>query len=185
MADLDAAGDLERRTAHRARVAAQHLGCLDDAVGHEVATGDQVDDMPAGGVGTGDPAGAIDDARIDDVPDSRRLVLTQCARADVALRQQWVLGEVVFAEGLDLGRRDLGFEALHVHVAIARHTDSEGSGRAVGMTQLHHQVLQRVGRRPDTVGAPQIVAAVHQIDQRLDGGGVGRVVHLCRRRVGP
>ena len=46
--DLDAAGDLQRRAARRARVPVAHVGDVDHAVGREVAPGDEVDDVPAG-----------------------------------------------------------------------------------------------------------------------------------------
>ena len=68
VADLDAAGDLEGAAApfgHGSPVA--HLGGLDRAVAGEVAAGDQVEDVPARLVGAGDPAGALDDARVEQV----------------------------------------------------------------------------------------------------------------------
>src|SRR5688572_26977478 len=60
VADLDAARGLELTTAPRARVARPDLGSLDRAVGGEVATGDEVDDVVALLVGPGDPPGALD-----------------------------------------------------------------------------------------------------------------------------
>ena len=47
VADLDAAGDLERAAARRARVAVAHLGRLDHAVGGEVAAVDETEHVAA------------------------------------------------------------------------------------------------------------------------------------------
>ena len=85
------------------------------------------DDVPAGLVGAGDPLRAVDDARVDEEADAGGLVLAQRTRPDVALDQQRVLGEVVLAERLDLGRRDLRLEPLHVDVAVAGHADRQRS----------------------------------------------------------
>ena len=47
------------------------------------------------------------------------------AGPDVALGQRRVGGEVVLGERLDLGRRDLRLEPLHVDVAVAGHADRQ------------------------------------------------------------
>ena len=96
--------------------------------------------------------------------------------ADVALGQRRVGGEVGLAERLRLGRVHRGLEPLHVDVAVARHADGQRLDRAVGVAQLDDHVLQRVGRRPLAVGAAQVGAGVHQVDERRDRRRVGRVV---------
>ena len=56
----------------RARVTVAHLGCLDRAVRGEVAAGDEVEHVPAGLVGPGDPRGARPDVRVQEVAHLRR-----------------------------------------------------------------------------------------------------------------
>ena len=56
------------------------------------------------------------------------------AGADVALDERRVGGEVGLGEGLDLGRLDLGAEALLVDLAVAGHADGERLARAVGVS---------------------------------------------------
>ncbi len=72
LTDLDTAGQLQRTGSVRCRIAEHHLGGFDRAVGDEVASGDEVEDVAAGLVGSGDPAGAVDDAGVEQVPDLRR-----------------------------------------------------------------------------------------------------------------
>ena len=74
VADLDAAGDLDGRATRRADVAVEHFGGLDRAVASEVATGDQIDHVMVVVVGAGDPGGAVDDARVEQVSDARCVV---------------------------------------------------------------------------------------------------------------
>ena len=65
---------LQRAAAVGHGVAVAHLGGLDRAAGRpaggEVTAGDEVDHVPAGLVGAGDPAGAADDARVEQVADA-------------------------------------------------------------------------------------------------------------------
>ena len=56
------------------------------------------------------------------------LVGAERARADVALGQRGLRGEVGLVERLELGRRDLRLEPLHVDVAVARHADRQRLG---------------------------------------------------------
>ena len=92
--------------------------------------------MVAGRVGAGDPARALDDARVDDEPDTRRAVGAERPRADVALDERRVGGEVVLGERLDLGRGDLRLEPLQVDVAVAGNADGERLDGAVGWRSL-------------------------------------------------
>ncbi len=123
VADLDAAGDLDRRFADRAHVAVADLGSLDRAVGGEVTTGDEVDHVVARTIGAGDPGGAVDDAGIEEVPDARLLRGSEHTGADVALDECGMGGEVLLGERLRFGRRHLGLESLHVDLAIAGQPD--------------------------------------------------------------
>ena len=114
-----------RVAAARARVALAHLGRLDRAVAGEVAAGDEVEDVPARLVGAGDPAGALDDARVEQVADTSRLVGAQRGRPDVAADQPGVVGEVGLGERLDERRVHLRAEPLEVDLAVAGHADGE------------------------------------------------------------
>ncbi len=111
VAHLDAAGVCSVPSQHGAGVAVADLGGLDGAVGREVAPGHQVEHVRPGDVGAGDPAGALDDARVDEVADAGGVLLPQHAGADVALRERGVLGEVLLVEGLDLDGLELAARA--------------------------------------------------------------------------
>ena len=80
VAHLDAARGRQRVVAVRAGVARAHLGGLDRAVGGEVAARDEVDDVLPGDVGTGDPAGALGDARVEQVADAARALAARARR---------------------------------------------------------------------------------------------------------
>ena len=134
--------------------------------------------MAAGLVGAGDPLGARHDARVEQVADARGPAAAERARSDVALHERGVRGEVGLVERQHLGGTDLGLEPLQVDLAVAGHADGERLAPAVGVAEHHDDVLQRVGGRPGAVGAPQVVARVEEVDQRLDRGGVGRVDDL-------
>src|SRR6476646_11003097 len=126
VAHLDAARGLERAVlAVRAGVTVADLGGLDGAVRGEVTPGDQVDDVAAVDVGAGDPAGALDDARVDEVADARGVLLAQHLGADVALDQRRVLPELRLVEGLDLGGLHLPLEPLLVDLAVAGDADRD------------------------------------------------------------
>ena len=68
--DLDATRDRQRLAAPRALVVVAHFGRLDDAVGGEVASGDQIDHVATVLVSAGDPARSVDDSRVDQVTDT-------------------------------------------------------------------------------------------------------------------
>ena len=50
------------------------------------------------------------------------------------------------------------------------------------MLELDHHVLERVGCGPVAIGATQFGLGVEEIDQALDGGGVGGIGYECCRR---
>ena len=80
MPHLDAARRLQPVPARRAGVTVAHLRGLDGAVGGEVAAGDEVEDVVAGRVGSGDPRGAVDDAGVDEVADAGRVARCRARR---------------------------------------------------------------------------------------------------------
>ena len=131
-----------------AGVAVAHLGGLDGAVGGEVATGDEVEHVAAVHVGTGDPAGALDDPRVEQVADARLRGLPQRAGADVALRQRGVLRELGLVHRLDLGRLHHPLEPLLVDVTITGQPDGQRLAGAVGVLEHHQHVLQGVAGVP-------------------------------------
>ena len=137
--------------------------------------------MGAGDVGAGDPAGALDDARVDEEPDAGLRLLPQRLGTDVALHQRRVLGELGLVHGLDLDRLELALEALLVDVAVAGHADREGFAGAVGVLEHDQHVLERVAGRPGTVVAR--VGLVEVGDEGVDGRGVGGVLGVRGGRV--
>ena len=143
VAHLDAPRDDQRRAAARAAVAVADLDRADLALGHEVAAAHHERGVLAGLVRAGDPGDALDDERVDQVAD---LPVGQLLRADVALDQLGVLGQIGRLGLRHLGRLELSAEPLHVHLAVAGHADDEqlplGRSRRPG---LDDQVLQRVG----------------------------------------
>ena len=80
VAHLDAAGGDEGARPVGRRVALADLGRLDRAVGGEVATRDEVEDVAAVDVRPGHPRGAVDDAGVDEVADAAGVVLAEHAR---------------------------------------------------------------------------------------------------------
>ncbi len=157
--------------------------------------------MAAGRVRAGDPARAGDDARVEEVAHRvplgglprRRVgravrgrlaarVRAEHLRADVALDELGVGGEVGVRGRLDLGGLERRADALEVDLAVARQPDDDDLAAAVRVRQREHDVLQRVGRRPRAVLAG--VARVRELDERGDGRGVGRVLDVRGRGVG-
>ena len=152
---------------------AQHLGGLDDAVPGEVAAGDEVEHVLAGLVGAGDPAGAGDDAGVDQVADLRLALRAEHLRPDVALDQRGVAGEV--GERLDLGRaRPAASSRLASTSRSPGRPMTSGSRRAVGVHERDDDVLQRRGGGVAGVGEQLL----RHRDQRLDGRGVRGVLDV-------
>ena len=121
-------------TADRAGVAVADLGDVDGAVAGEVAAGHQVEHVAARNVRAGDPAGAVDDAGVEEVADAGGLLLAERAGADVALGQRGPRGEVGLAEGLeDDALAELGLEPLGVDLAVAGQPDGQRLDGAVGV----------------------------------------------------
>ena len=137
-------------------------------VAGEVAAGHQVEHVAAVDVGAGDPAGALDDAGVEQEAHAGRLLLPEGAGADVALGQARPGGEVGLAERLeDDALAELGLQPLGVDLPVAGQPDGEGLGRAVGVPHREDDVLQGVGGGPGPVVARVLLVEV--VDQRLDG----------------
>ena len=183
VAHLEALLHAQAAAALRADIVRLDLGRLDRPVGDEVPPGDEVDHVVAGLVRAGDPPGAVHHARVEQVADSRRVLLSQRTGPDVALHERGVGREVRLLERLGEARCDLGLEPLHVELAVAREADGEGRELAVGGAHVDDHVLERVGRNPRPVAAGE--ALVDECDERVDGRRVGRVLDPGRWRVGP
>ena len=174
---LDAARRLQRVAARGAGVAVADLGGLDRAVGGEVTTRDEVDDVTPRLVGAGDPRGALADPRVEHVADAGRPPGTEHARADVPLGEHGVRRELLVVERLDGRRLDLGAQPLLVDLTVTGQSDRQRLARAVGVHEHDEHVLQRVGRGPrPPVGSRE--RAVEVRDERVDRRGVGGVLDV-------
>src|SRR5699024_1815150 len=133
------AGQLQRSGAVGGGIADGHLGGFDRAVGHEVAAGDEVEDVAAGLIGAGDPAGAVDDAGVEEIADLRRRfeaedrVVEVVAGPDVALDELGVGGEV------------LGCCGLAIDLAVAAPAGAGGPG-GVDRTDTRHAAAGDLAR---------------------------------------
>src|SRR5205814_942635 len=146
VAHLDAPLQVERMAALRAWIAGADLGCVDRAVRLEVAPDHQIDDVPARSIGAGHPSRTPHNPGINEITDARFAADAEHAWSDIALDQQGMFGEVGLAERRHLGRGDLGFEALHVEVAIAWQSHRQRAARAIRIPEDYEHVLQGVLR---------------------------------------
>ena len=157
--DLDAAGERRSPPPHvGARVAGAHLGGLDRAVGGEVAARDEVDDVLAGLVGAGDPAGAR--RRRGGRPGSgcRLGLAAEHPRPDVALDQLRVGGEVLVVNASTSAGSTCASRRLTSTSRSPGTPMTSGSLLPSGWIELDDDVLQRVGGGPRPVVAPQVGA---------------------------
>ncbi len=143
VADLDATGGHQGAGTVRRRVAVADLCGLDGAVGDEVTTGDEPEDVLAVLVRAGDPCRSVDHARVDEVTDTVGL---QRLRTDVALDEERVGGEIGLVEQRDLRRLERRLETLVVDLAVSRDTDSDQFPLSAGLPHLHEDVLEGFGR---------------------------------------
>ena len=173
VADLYSARTDQWPGAVRGRVAVAHLGRLDRAVGDEVAPGHQADDVFAGLVGAGDPGASSHHARIDEIPNS---VVQQCLRADVALLEERVPGEVGVVEHRVFGRVERGAEALVVDLTVPGQTDRQQFPVPARRAGLEQDVLEGVGRGDLPIPTSGRAGAVGPVDQGGDGRCVAGVV---------
>src|SRR5690625_2134450 len=99
-----------------------------------------------GFIGTGNPAGAVDDPRVQRVVNA--LVFAEGARSDIAARQLRKRREVFFGKGDGCGGADLCFEAGEIYITVSGDADGQRLTRAVGIPQHHEYVLERIGGVP-------------------------------------
>ena len=85
VADLHAAREFDRAGAVGRGVAGAHVRDLDEAVAGEVAAGDERVHVLLVDVRAGDPGGAVDDARVEQVADAGGRLLAE-DRAGLATR---------------------------------------------------------------------------------------------------
>src|SRR5699024_7048859 len=120
------------------------------------------EDVAAGLVGAGDPAGAVDDARVDEIADLRRRVEAEDRMVEV------IAGPDVAPDEFGVGGEVLGCGGLEIDLAVAEHAGAGGpveidltvTGQAddddlaspVRMSHRADDVLQRIGGRPFAVG---------------------------------
>ena len=109
VADLHAARERDRAGAVGGGVALAHGRDLDETVGGEVAAGDERVHVLLVDVRAGDPARAVDDARVEQVADAGGRLLAEDRagrrpRSDIALHEQRVALEVFLGRGLDRRR---------------------------------------------------------------------------------
>src|SRR5699024_9504111 len=128
---------------------------------HEVAAGDEVEDVAAGLIGAGDPAGAVDDAGVEEIADLRRRFEAEDRVVEV------VAGPDVALDALGVGGEVLGWCGLEIDLAVAEHAGAGGpvevdltvTGQAddddlAGPVRMSHgadDVLQRIGGGPFAV----------------------------------
>ncbi|CAB4755788.1 unannotated protein [freshwater metagenome] len=188
--DLDAPGKKECSAASRALIALAHLGNIEDAIRGEVTARDEVVDVLARGVGSGDPAGSVDDTGVDDEADSGGIRLAERARADIALHERRVTRELCLVEGTGHARLQHRLKPLEVDFSVARQAHRERIGGAIGIRDGEHDVLERVGCRPLTVRTRKVTALIRDRDERIDGRGSRSVLRMgsrdprCIRRPG-
>ncbi|CFE39588.1 Uncharacterised protein [Mycobacterium tuberculosis] len=106
-------------------IAFAHLGGLNGAVCGEVAAGHQTDNMAAGLVRPGDPAGAVDYPRVDEIAD---IVLPQRLWPDITLNQERVLGEIIVVEQRVVSRFQRCAQPFVIDLTVAGHADCQQFG---------------------------------------------------------
>ena len=171
------------RAAARAGVALAHLGGLDGAVGGEVAAGDEVEDVPAGLVGAGDPAGALDDAGVEEVADAGGRLLAEHLGPDVALDQRGVLREVGLVEGARARRATSAASSRFTSTSRSPGRPTTRGSRVPSGCDERDTTFFSVSAAVQARSSTRGWCALACVDQRLDGRGVGGVLDVRRGRV--
>ena len=109
-------------SAARAAVSVANLDGPDLTVGYEVAPAHDERGVPVKFVGAGDPGAAVGDERVDDITHAG---VGEDLRADVALHQSRLAGQVGGVGLRDLDRLELAGDPFQVDLAIARHAHDE------------------------------------------------------------
>ncbi len=160
-----------------------HVRDLDEPVGREVAARDERVHVLLVDVRARDPRRAVDDPRVEKVPDAGGRLLAEDRarlgpRPDVALHEQRVALEVLRRRSLDGGGGEGDLGALVVDLAVAGDAHDHELARAVEVREGEHDVLERVGG-----GVLAVEVRVRVRDEGLDRRGVGRVEDDRRRAV--
>src|SRR5699024_3632840 len=155
----DAARELELARTVGRDITRADLGRLDRAVTDEVAARDEVDDVRVDRVRARHPAGAGDDARVEQVADRvlvARVGTAEDLRADEPLDEGRGLREVGVRRGLDLGRRERRLGTLEVDLTVAGNADDDDLALATRVREGKDDVLERVRGRPRAAVLPRV-----------------------------
>ena len=194
MADFDTALECQCSLTVRCGVAFADF-CRSDGAGcGEVAADDGINDVGVLSVAADDPATSFGDGGIEVDGD---FVLVHTDRANVALHQSWVLGEVSLVNQFDLLGFVCGFDAGHIYFAITGDSEdvvfpwllssscslSDGVGfglllvlLVLWLTQaagLHDDGLESVGSGDLTIeAATDLIVLVTERHEVVDSGAV-------------
>ena len=124
-------------------------------------------------VGASDPGGAVDHARVEQVANAgRRLRAQHCLtvfdRADIALDQAGIGGEVGFGCLFYIVRGERNFGALGIDFTVARQTNYNQRALALWRGECQNHVLQGVGGGP-LATIPAVDRCVGKVNQGSDG----------------
>ena len=159
-----------------------NLNGLDHAIGLEITAIDQVVVVNLVLISTGEPSGALDHVRVHQV--THRVLhasgfglRTKHHRADVAGHQFGVVLQIFFIGLFKLSGGELGFQSLHIHSAVARHTDDDHFAPRLVMLLIlrvldgNHHVLEDVGSLPFAAIGTRVVG-VGTLDHVVDSLGI-------------
>ena len=159
-----------------------NLNGLDHAIGLEITAIDQVVVVNLVLISAGEPSGALDHVRVHQV--THRVLhasgfglRTKHHRADVAGHQFGVVLQIFFIGLFKLSGGELGFQSLHIHSAVARHTDDDHFAPRLVMLLIlrvldgNHHVLEDVGSLPFAAIGTRVVG-VGTLDHVVDGLGI-------------
>ena len=159
-----------------------NLNGLDHAIGLEITAVDQVVVINLVLVSAGEPSGTLDHMRVHQVTHrvlhaSGFSLRTKHHRADVAGHQFRVVLQIFFIGLFKLSGGELGFQSLHIHSAVARHTDDDYFAPRLIMLFIlrvldgNHHVLEDVGSLPFAAIGTRVVG-VGTLDHVIDGLGI-------------
>ena len=139
--------------------------------------------MTLRGIGTGNPGGAGNHARVGI---NLHVVSVEGTRANVALDQEVALLEILIAGELELGRFKRSLQALFIQRAVARNKNSREFPfllflRSCRGGYLDHHTLEGV-RCGDLAVGDSNAGALSPLHQRFDGLGFRSLMLLCLRQ---
>src|SRR5690606_38839851 len=137
------ASELNRARSVWGRVARTNVCHLDNAISGKVATRDHRVYVLLVDIRAGDPARAINYARVNEVPDAGGRLFAEYRasfrpRPDVALNERGVLLEVILGGSLNLSGREGNLGTLIVDFAVARNANDNYLARTVEVRQCQH-----------------------------------------------